>query len=531
MKNNLQYYIDEVKRQNPGLTDAEINTIANKYYKMDPNSDFKGTRPKADPAFKVFNANAKASQTGTSTAAPSGPTATTGTTGTKDSTVIGPLSTPDLKPIATGVQSNFKKFIDGSLAYNAGGPGSISMEPFITGKSSPEQPNPKPIVILPTADGMGFIVGDLDRYVSDYISRIPSGEAAYYKQQLKNYYSSDKDFRTSLAGGPSTDKDQAFAKAVKAALQEITVNNFTTGQNIGQGLEDGTILQGNSAGFYSFDNWIASRRLTEPISQTSRTSGLTTKADALAEFRRTAQQYVGDLDLINNYDALAEAYWEKLHKEEKARISQSTSITDPITGNTINRGISYTQLSEQDRLEMRVNFITNGAVGKKGKVLSTGIKDVTPLELQDAGGTIGDNYTKLKSYAYDYGVPLSDTQIKQKAAEALLPGGSIDEQKRSIQLASRALYKGLDSYIQAGLKVSDVADQFKKLKTSELELADGAVDIFDADVQAALTGDKLMNPMDYTGLLRQNPNWKFTKKANESAAGLVDTFLKTWGSV
>jgi len=38
-----------------------------------------------------------------------------------------------------------------------------------------------------------------------------------------------------------------------------------------------------------------------------------------------------------------------------------------------------------------------------------------------------------------------------------------------------------------------------------------------------------MDPITYTGMLRQNPNWKFTKKANESAAGLVDTILKTWG--
>ena len=528
MKNNLQYYIDEVKRQNPGLTDTEVNNIANKYYKMDPNSDFNGTRPKPDPAFKVFSANVKAGQTTGSTTTK--PTQTT-VTGEKDSTVIKPLTTPDLPPIATGVQSDFKKFIDGSLAYNAGGPGSISMEPFITGMSTPQQPNPKPIVILPTADGMGFIVGDLDRYVSDYISRIPPGEAAYYKQQLKNYYSSDKDFRTSLRGGPSADKDQAFAKAVKAALQEITVNNFTVGQNIGQGLEDKTILQGNSYGFYNFDNWIASRRLTEPVSESARSSGLTTKADALAEFRRTAQQYVGDLELINNYDALAEAYWEKLHKEELNRMSQSVSVTDPLTGNRTTRSTSYTQLSEQDRLEMRIGFITNGATGKKGKVISTGIKDVEPLALQDAGGTIGDNYTKLKSYAYDYGVTLTDTQLKQKAAEALLPGGSIDEQKRSIQLASRAMYKGLDNYIQAGLKVSDVADQYRKLKIDELELADGTVDIFDNDVQAALRADNLMNPLDYTAQLRQNPNWRYTRKANESAAGLVDTILKTWGAV
>jgi hypothetical protein len=524
VKNNLQYYIDEIRRQNPGLSDKDVNTYANKFYRMDPNSDYTGKRTKADPAFKLFNANAKA---GTTAAANVTPTPTP----TKGTKVNESLNQPDFTPIGSGIQTNFEQFVDGTLVRNAGGPGSISMEPFITGRSSPEQPSPKPIAILPTNDGRGFIVSDLDSAVNDYISRIPRGEEEFYKKQLQKYYSSDKDFRKSIAGGPVTDKDVAFSKAIKAAIQEITVNNFDAGTQQGLGVKNKTILEGNSAGFYSFDNWILSRINTQPISESSRSSGLTTRADALAEFRRTVQQYVGEFDLVNNYDALAEAYWQKLHKEEKARMSQSTSITDPITGNRTSRGISYTQLSEQDRLEMRINFITKGAMDKKGKVISTGIREAEPLELQDAGGTIGDNYTKLKSYAYDYGVKLSDAQIKEKAAESLLPGGSIDEQKRSIQMASRALYKGLDSYIQAGLKVSDVADQYRKLKASELELADGSVDIFDTDVQSALTADKLMDPMTYTGLLRQNPDWKYTRKANESAAGLVDTILKTWGVV
>ncbi len=505
------------------MSDADVKNIANKIYKMDPQSDFTGKRPKQDPAFKLFKANLK------TTPAPSTPT--TGG-GTKGSTVKEPINQPQFQPIATGERTNFVEFVDGTLAYNAGGPGSISTEPFISGRSTPEQPNPKPIVILPTADGKRFLVGDLDKYVADYLSRIPAGDAKYYKTQLKDYYATNDAFRKSIGSGPITDKDEDFAKAIKKALQQITVNNFYSGQQVGQAVQDKVVQPGsaNSQGFYSFDSWVRSRVMTpEPYTESMRSSGLTTRADALAEFRRTVQQYVGDFDLVNNYDALAEAYWQKLHKEELARMSQSTSVTDPITGNRTTRGTSYNQLSEQDRLEMRINFITKGAMDKKGKVVSTGIREAEPLELQDAGGTIGDNYTKLKSYAYDYGVKLSDAQIKEKAAEALLPGGSIDEQKRSIQMASRALYKGLDSYIQGGLKVSDIADQYRKLKSSELELADGAVDIFDADVQSALTAEKLMDPITYTGMLRQNPNWKFTKKANESAAGLVDTILKTWG--
>jgi len=525
-KKKFDYYLQEVKRQNPGMSDKDANTIAQKIYRMDPSSDFSGKRPEQDPTYKLFKANEKAGTTATTTA----PSTSTPTPSPTQTGVIPSVTKPDFQPIASGIQSDFKQFVDGTLAYNSGGTGSASLEPYVSGKPTTQQPNPKPIVILPTADGRSFIVGDLDNYVADYINSIPKGDLSYFKTQLKDYFPSDTAFRRSLQSGPVTDKDIDFANAIKKALQQITVNNFNIGKQVGEALERDPNFVPNAAGFYSFDSWVRSRITTpEPTSASERTSGLTTKEDALAEFRRTVQQYVGDFDLVNNYDELAEAYWEKLHQEELTRQSQSYSVVDPITGNRTTATTSFAQLSEQDRLDMRIRFITKGALGKKGKVISTGIRDASPEELQDAGGVIGDNYTKLKGYAYEYGVPLDDAQLKAKAAESLLPGGSIDEQKRTIQLASRALYKSLSPYIEGGLKVSDIADQYRKMKVSELELADGAIDIFDADVQAALTGDKLPGPNEYLMQVRSDPSYRFTKKANESAAGFLDMLTKLWG--
>jgi hypothetical protein len=39
--------------------------------------------------------------------------------------------------------------------------------------------------------------------------------------------------------------------------------------------------------------------------------------------------------------------------------------------------------------------------------------------LQDAGGEIGDNYTKLKGYANSYGVRLTDEQLKNKGSRSI----------------------------------------------------------------------------------------------------------------
>jgi hypothetical protein len=531
---NLAYYIAEIKRQNPGISDKDATTFAKKIYKMDPASDFAGKRPKLDDTYKLFKANEKAKTiTSTATASPS-PAPSTSTTKSPSDVKE---NTTGFAPIASGIQEDFTQF-GKSLVYNAGGTGQASLTPYVSGKETDVQGNPKPIVILPTTDGQFYIVGDLDNYVRESISRLPSGDIAKYKLKLKEYYPTTAAFERSYQGGPVTDQDLEFANAVKKALQEITVNNFFAGKLIADKIEQDPDFKqkANSFGFYSFDRWIESRQLTpEPTSSRESTSGITSEVDALAEFRRTVQQYVGDFDLVNEYDALAKAYVELLNAEELKRKSTGISTTDPLGNNRFSESYTVTQLSEVDRLEMRLKLITQGAKGTKGKakgkIISTGIRDANAEDLQDAGGSIGDNYTKLKSYAFDYGVRIDDSQLKLKAAESLLPGGSIEEQRRTIQLASRAFYKPLAPYIEAGLKVSDIADQFRKIKRDELELADGSVDIFDKDVQAAISGDKLWRPDEMIMASRLDPKWRTTKKANEGAAGLVDAVLKLWGQV
>jgi hypothetical protein len=346
-----------------------------------------------------------------------------------------------------------------------------------------------------------------------------------WKQQLMNYYRSQDAFTTSLRGGPVTDKDTEFIYALRRALGEIGADNFILGK------ENVTAGELNADNFWNVNSWVQARLLIPGTSRQGVTdSSLTKRADAIADFMREVQIQVGDPKLVNNVDALAEAYWQKVKRVEENRSRTSVSYTDPITGNTEYTGKSYQMPSAQLLQEWRVEFITKGAIDKD-KVISTGIRNVAPIDLQDAGGEIGDNYTKLKGYANSYGVRLTDEQLKTKAAEASLPGGSIEEQQKTIQLASRALYKSLAPFIEGGLKVGDIASQFMKTKTSELELSEGEVDIFDSDVQSALSGDKLPGSLDYLMQVRSDPRYRFTKKANEGAAGFLDTLLRMWGKV
>jgi len=424
------------------------------------------------------------------------------------------------------VRTDWNSFTDGSFNIQEGD-AYVGQTPYVTAVIPGKGEAQTPAIILPSPDGKGFLVvprEELLQQIAIDIKKNPNN-ISYWKTQLQNYYRSQAAFETSLRGGPVTDKDTEFIFALRRALSEISTDNFNAGVNNVRN------NQLNTSGFYDVNTWITSRTpIPGTQSESSSTRNFTKRADAIAEFMREVQIQVGDFKLVNNVDALAEAYWQKIKKTEEERMGRTTSSYDPVTGKRVSTSTGYQMPSAQLLQEWRVEFITKGAI-EKGKVISTGIRETKAIDLQDAGGQIGDNYTKLKGFSFDYGIRISDEELKKKAAEASLPGGSIDEQKKTIQLASRALYKSLSPYIEGGLKVKDIASQFMKAKADILELSDGSIDIFDPDVQSALSADKLPGRLDYEMQLRANPAYRNTKAFNEGAAGLLDGILKMFGKV
>jgi hypothetical protein len=176
---------------------------------------------------------------------------------------------------------------------------------------------------------------------------------------------------------------------------------------------------------------------------------------------------------------------------------------------------------------MRIKLITRGST----KAKSTGIKDVQPTKLQEAGGEIGNFYTDLIGHSYKTGIRLSNEALLSKVEEINRPGGSLDEQKRTLTQASKLKYKALAPYIDAGISVGDFIADFSAIKARELDLNAKDVNVFDDDIQTAITGDKLLGPEDFTTLVRKNPNWRYSSTANESSAQFINSLLKTFGKV
>lgn len=439
-----------------------------------------------------------------------------------------------LDKIQTGQRLDWNAFVNGQIVrVPSSTKAGVTTEAYVGQTVPGSTKQPAPVALLQS--GNGFELKDLDSAINEYLANIPNTPEAYEyaKSKLRQYYPSTKAFERSFTQ-PIKESDVGFRDAIKAAIGDNSSRNYDEAFRYAREL-----VTNPSASFpslYTTERFIETRQLTpQGTSSGQRTSSLTFEADARKEFNRTVQLYVGDPKLVDNIDALRNKYVADLAKEERLRQSIYQSSTNALGTQSFSTGYSYQQLGETDKLEMRLKLITKG----NAKAKSTGISLVDPLKLQESGGLIGDTYTKLTEYAYEYGIELPYEIMLKRSKEALLPGGidagtdtksGLDQQKRTLSEMSKAKYTGLASYLDSGLTVNDLSADFRKTKEEQLELAPGSVNIFDEDVQSAITGEKgMLNTFDYILNLRSKPEWRFTKAANEAAAGFLDTIAKTWG--
>jgi hypothetical protein len=427
--------------------------------------------------------------------------------------------------VSLGASNNWAAFEDGTLNYNQGGlSNGVQLTPYISSGSNVKGAQPTSIIITPSADGKGYTTQDADVAAKNAIKAIPASLLQSYKQKLQSLYTSTKAFQTSMA---TKDTDVAFAQAVKKALEELSVQNFFNGIGNAKALATNPKAALPNP-LYDFNTYVSSRPAAI-LGGTSTESvrSLTTQADALQEFAGTVRANVGDPLLVDNYAALANAYWLKLHASELARVSVRTSTTDPVTNQTSGSSTGYSQLTNEDRLAMQIDLITHGDANAK----STGILNVDSAKLQAAGGLMGDAYTKIIKSSLEQGIPLTHQQVVDKVNKAFTKGGSVDQQILTLGELAKAHYQNLTPFLEKGLTVKDLASQYQTAKETELEQATGSVGVMDPTVQAALRADKLPGLNDYIAQVRALPEWRNTKGANESAAGMIDAILKTWGKV
>lgn len=502
MANPLSYY-QQIAGSQPGFTNAEKKDWAVFEYKKDPESTYTGKRPVGNNPVIGNGTNGKGT----------------------------------LKQVKVGKRTDWEAFTNNEIIFvPATIANGVTTEAYIKlPGTDTKQPGVNGVALIPSGDG--YELKDLTQAAKDFLAIIPRNPEsyAYFKQQLGDYYKggvAGADYKRSLRQ-PVSEVDTGFMEAIKNSLSNISIINYDKAVAFAK-------KESLNPDLLSYKSFVEGRMLVpNPKTESTKTSQLTDKKDSDAEFNRTVKQYIGNSNLVDKVDLLREAYWTKLHAEELRRFSQSTSTSNPLTSITNTKGFSWAPMTEQDRIEMRLKFIIDGDKG----INSVGIKNATQEQLEKEGALVGAAYGKLKEVAADYGIGLTHADLLTRVYRALKPGGvtagvspsslntGLEGEANSIKQAAKVHFKGLEKYIDNGLKVSDITSNFQRMKENEMGLVEGAVDIYDDDVQKAVGGPDISSKNDFLLGVRSHPEWRFTPKANEAAATFLETIGKAWGKV
>jgi len=245
---------------------------------------------------------------------------------------------------------------------------------------------------------------------------------------------------------------------------------------------------------------------TQPTAQVFETTKAQAKAELDAEFAKLYGTAATDQDVNEYYKELV-----------------SAQRTNPLK--TIRKDGKVTQVGGLGADAKQA--ILNKAIVKKSNV-ATSQDSVAKL-----GGDFGVSVDSLRKTAGDYGVILTDDQLKSYALSSITSKGGLDNEITKIKNIAKGLYSSLGSYIDQGLSVRDLLQPYMNKKAELLEIPVNQIALNNNEGQQLLKNvvgkDQLLPLYDYEASLRQDPRWRFTKNANETASSYVLQVLKDFG--
>ena len=232
------------------------------------------------------------------------------------------------------------------------------------------------------------------------------------------------------------------------------------------------------------------------------TATVTDKNRAAQELLDTAKDYLGSGIVLNKADI--KSYVNELNALERKRPTISK------TGETIAGGLTA---DEKEQLALKY-------IGKY--VTAEGIKNV--------GGALGSNYRTINTLAGNYGVQLDKAALRNLVFDSVSSKNGLENVQTKINNLAKVKYRALTPYLDQGLTVKDIANEYVAKKAQLLELNPAAIRIdADPDIQSALTGESLVPLYQFEKSLRKNPQWQYTNNAREEASNYALTILQDFG--
>jgi len=234
------------------------------------------------------------------------------------------------------------------------------------------------------------------------------------------------------------------------------------------------------------------------------TATVTDKNRAAQELIDTARDYLGTELASKLSKSDIKSYVNELNSLERKRPTISK------TGETVAGGLTA---DEKEQLALKY-------IGKY--VTAEGIKNV--------GGALGSNYRTINALAGNYGIQLDKAGLRSLVLDSVSSKNGLENAQTKITNLAKVKYRALTPFIDQGLSVKDIANEYVARKAQLLELNPAGIRIDnDPDIQGALTGDALIPLYQFEKSLRNNPQWQYTNNAREEASNYALTILQDFG--
>jgi hypothetical protein len=175
------------------------------------------------------------------------------------------------------------------------------------------------------------------------------------------------------------------------------------------------------------------------------------------------------------------------------------------------------------------------------QVVHQGSRIYNMLHSDQLGGEAGDLEDKMRQYARDQGVEVSDMWLSKQIASAVRGGFGEGNIQNAILRMAKAKYSAFADDLEGGATMRDIAEPYIQMMSKELEIAPGQLDVNHQKIQQALArretnkeGKSHGNPMalwEFQKVLRNDPRWAKTNGAQEQLMGVGHDVLKNMGLV
>ena len=152
-------------------------------------------------------------------------------------------------------------------------------------------------------------------------------------------------------------------------------------------------------------------------------------------------------------------------------------------------------------------------------------------------GEAGMHEFTMKQYAAQMGVKIDDQAIKNQAQLVVRKLATTQDFEDQIRTQAKSAFPGYEQQIDAGVTVKDIASPYEQMMAKELELPNVQNGLDDPIIRNAMNGlSKDGKPSgvsltDFQSSLRNDPRWRSTSNARDSAMDIGANVLRDMGLI